>query len=31
MFRNGTERAFILVMLFSGFIAFWISVLEVLQ
>lgn len=31
MFRNGTERAFTLVMLASGFIALWISVLGVLQ
>ena len=31
MFPDGTERAFTLVVLASGFIAFWISVLEVLQ
>ncbi len=31
MFKNGTERAFVLVMLMSGFVALWISVSEVLQ
>lgn len=31
MFPDGTERACTLVMLASGFITLWISVLEVLQ
>ena len=31
MFKNQTERAFILVMLMAGFIALWIEVLDVLQ
>ncbi len=31
MFKNKTERAFILVMLMAGFIALWIEVLNVLQ
>ena len=31
MFKNQTERAFILVMLMTGFIALWIEVLDILQ
>jgi hypothetical protein len=31
MFKNQTERAFILVMLLTGFIALWIEVLDILQ
>ena len=31
MFKNQTERAFILVMLLTGFIALWIEVLNILQ
>lgn len=31
MFKNQTERAFILVMLLTGFIALWIEVLNTLQ
>lgn len=31
MFENQTERAFILVMLLTGFIALWIEVLDILQ
>ena len=31
MFKNQTERAFILVMLMAGFIALWIEVMDVLQ
>ena len=31
MFKNQTERAFILVMLLTGSIALWIEVLDILQ
>ena len=31
MFKNQTERAFILVMLLTGVIALWIEVLDILQ
>lgn len=31
MFKNQTERAFVLVMLMGGFVVLWIEVLSVLQ
>lgn len=31
MFKNETERAFVLVMLLGGFIVLWMEVMDVLQ